>query len=200
MKHWLACSAAAVALTVLGPLATAPAHAAAETYEIDPAHLSIGFLVDHVGYGKVLGMFLKGRGTYRFDEASGALSAVRVEVETDSVFSNQRQRDGHLRGDEFLNARKHPKMVFTAEGAKRTGPRTFEVAGQLELLGQAHPLTLQATWNKSAESPLPGKRYTMGVSARGTVKRSVYGMNYALSNGWVGDDIEVIIEFEAVRQ
>ena len=69
-------------------------------------------------------------------------------------------------------------MVFTAAGAKRTGERTFEIAGQLELLGRAQPLTLTATWNKSGPSPID-KTYVMGVSARGSFKRSSYGMNYA---------------------
>ena len=40
----------------------------------------------------------------------------------------------------------------------------------------------------------------MGVSARGSFKRSSFGMNYALDNGWVGDEVALIIEFEAVRR
>lgn len=191
MRKLIACLALAL------PLA---ATAEPRRYEIDPMHLSLGFLVDHVGYGKVLGMFLKASGSYSFDEATGAVSDVKVEVDSDSAFTNQRQRDGHVKGDDFLNAGKFPKMVFTASSAKRTGDRTFEIPGQFEMLGKSLPLTLQATWNKSAESPLPGKRYTMGVSARGTIKRSAYGMNYAVANGWVGDDVGLIIEFEAVRQ
>jgi polyisoprenoid-binding protein YceI len=188
----------ALALALLA--APGAARAQAASYEIDPDHLSLGFMVDHIGYGKTLGMFLKGRGSYRFDEASAALSEVRVEVDTDSVFSNQRQRDSHLKGGDFLNVKEFPRMVFTAAAAKRTGDRTFEIPGQLELLGKSQPLTLQATWNKSAESPLPGKPYTMGVSAKGSFKRSAYGMSYAVANGWVGDDVNVIIEFEAKRK
>ena len=34
-----------------------PAHAQAARYDIDPDHLAVGFLVDHIGYAKVLGMF-----------------------------------------------------------------------------------------------------------------------------------------------
>src|SRR5690606_24380840 len=100
----------------------------------------------------------------------------RIEVETASVFSNQRQRDEHLKGPDFLNSGEFPRMVFTAAGARRSGERQFEIAGQLELLGKSLPLTLQATWNKSAESPMGGLRkpYTMGVSARGSFKRSAY--------------------------
>lgn len=194
-------SLAALALTAL--LGTGAALAQPQRYEIDPDHLSLGFLVDHIGYAKVLGMFRSARGSYRFDEASGTLSDVRIEVDTASVFSNQRKRDDHLKGPDFLNSGEFPRMVFTASNARRTAERQFEITGQLELLGKSQPLTLQATWNKSAESPLGGfgrKPYVMGVSARGSFKRSAYGMNHAVANGWVGDTVDLIIEFEAVRQ
>jgi polyisoprenoid-binding protein YceI len=183
--------------------ASTPALAAAEHYKIDPNHLSIGFLVDHVGYAKTLGMFRTASGSFQFDETQAALSDVRIEVDTASVFTNQRQRDEHLKGKDFLNSDIHPRMVFTATSATRTGERSFDIKGQLELLGKVQPLTLQATWNKSASSPIGGflsKPYVMGVSARGSFKRSAYGMNYGVANGWVGDDVALIIEFEAVRQ
>lgn len=185
--------------------ATVAAQAQAARYEIDPNHLSIGFLVEHLGYAKVQGMFRTARGSYSFDEGSGALTDVRVEVDTASVFSNHVKRDEHLKGPVFLNVAEHPKMVFTASGAKRTGERTFEIVGQLQLIGKTQPLTLQATWNKSADSPigvglLGRKPYVMGVSARGSFKRSAYGMTYGVANGWVGDEVPVLIEFEAVRQ
>ena len=176
-----------------------PARAEATRYELDPEHLTIAFLVDHIGYAKVLGMFRAARGSYSFDEATATLSNVRIEVDTQSVFSNYAKRDQHLKSADFLNTSEFPRMVFTAAGAKRTGERTFEIAGQLELLGRSQPLTLAATWNKSGPSPIE-KSYVMGVSARGSFKRSSYGMNYAVGNGWVGDEVPLIIEFEAKRK
>lgn len=196
-----------VALIGLGGLGGAaallgarPARAAAALYQIDPEHLSIGFLVEHIGYARVLGSFAAGRGSFRFDEDSGQLGELRAEVDTDSVSTHHRRRDEHLKGPEFLDVERYPKMVFTAPGAERVAERQFRIAGQLELRGQSHPLTLEATWNKSAVSPIGRNRYVMGVSARGRFKRSAYGMNYAVANGWVGDEIELIVEFEAVRQ
>jgi polyisoprenoid-binding protein YceI len=115
------------------------------------------------------------------------------------VFSNYAKRDQHLKSADFLNSAEFPRMVFTAAGAKRTGERTFEIAGQLELLGRSQPLTLNATWNKSGTSPID-KYYIMGVSARGSFKRSAYGMRYGVDNGWVGDEVALIIEFEARRK
>jgi len=206
LRKLLAGLGLAAGLSLLAGL-PAPVHAQAQAqaarYQLDPDHLTVAFLVDHIGYAKTLGMFRTASGSYNFDEASARLTNVRIEVETASVFSNQRKRDEHLKGPDFLNSSEFPRMVFTSDTARRTGERTFEIAGQLQLLGKTQPLTLQATWNKSAESPMGGfgrKPYLMGVSARGSFKRSAFGMNYAVANGWVGDEVALIIEFEAIRQ
>ncbi|VTU34863.1 hypothetical protein H6CHR_04301 [Variovorax sp. PBL-H6] len=179
--------------------AAASARAEPARYELDPEHLTVAFLVEHIGYAKVLGLFRAARGSYSFDEATAALSQVRIEIDTQSVFSNYASRDRHLKSADFLNSAEFPRMVFTAVDAKRTGERTFDIAGQLELLGRTQPLTLSATWNKSGASPID-KAYIMGVSARGSFKRSAYGMRYGVDNGWVGDEVALIIEFEARRK
>lgn len=186
-------------------LGSANASAEPARYEIDPDHLSIGFLVDHVGFAKVLGMFRKASGSYTFDEVSGEMGDVVVTIDTESVFSNHRKRDEHLRSADFLNSAEFPQMVFRAQGATPFEDRRYRIEGELELLGQSLPLTLEASWNKSAEYPfggglLGGKPYVMGVSARGSFLRSAYGMDYSVDNGWVGDEVELIIEFEAQRR
>ena len=62
-------------------------------YKIDPDHLSIGFLKDHSGYQKTLGMLRKVSGSYRFDDSSGALLDIEVAIETESVLNNPCKRD-----------------------------------------------------------------------------------------------------------
>ena len=182
-------------------LFAAAAHGQPARYDIDPEHFSAGFLVDHIGYHKVLGMFQKAGGTYTFDEKTAALSDVRIVLDSASVYTNHRQRDAHLKSTDFLNAVEFPQIVFKSATAKRTGERTFVVDGQLEMLGKTQPVTLDVTWNKSAQYELPGvNAYVMGVSARGSFKRSAFGMNYAVSNGWVGDNVDLILEFEARRK
>ncbi len=178
-----------------GVLAAAPAH-----YQLDPEHVTIAFLVEHIGYAKVLGSFGKATGTYSFDEATNTLADVRIAVDTASVFTGHERRDQHLRSDDFLAAAKFPRMTFSAQSARAIGERRFAVAGQLELKGIARPLTLEAAVNKSAVYPMGDKAHVMGVSARGTLKRSDFGMTYGVDNGWVGDTVELIIEFEARRQ
>jgi hypothetical protein len=32
------------------------------------------------------------------------------------------------------------------------------------------------------------------------LRRSDYGMDYAVDNGWVGDEVEIFVEFEARKE
>jgi polyisoprenoid-binding protein YceI len=182
-------------------LAALAGHATAEParYELDPDHLTIAFLVEHIGYAKTLGAFGSASGGYTFDETTSMLSAVRVVVETNSVDTHHEARDRHLASRDFLNSGTHPTMTFTAESARRTGERTFVVTGKLELLGATRPLTLEATLNKSAPYPIGARAEVMGVSLRGALKRSEFGMTYGVADGLVGDTVEIVIEIEARR-
>ena len=186
--------AACVALASAAPAAAKP-----EKYEIDPPHFSVGFLVEHVGMAKIMGMFLKAKGSFTFDEVSKTVSDIRVVVDTRSVFTNHEKRDDHLRSPDFLNSSEFPEMVFVATGGEPMGDRKDKIHGTLELLGVTRPVTLDVTWNKSGTHPVY-KTYATGISARGTFRRSEFGMSYAVANGWVGDEVELILEFEAIRQ
>jgi polyisoprenoid-binding protein YceI len=175
-------------------------HAEPREYVLDPEHLAIAFLVDHAGFAKVLGQFARASGTFRFDEQTETLSNLEVVVETASVDTRHDRRDRHLRNRDFFDSGTHPRMTFTAESATPIDRRTFEVAGTLELLGQQRPLTLTATWNKSGPYPFDDRVHVLGLSARGSLKRSAFGMLYGVENGWVGDDVEILIEAEAHRK
>jgi polyisoprenoid-binding protein YceI len=177
----------------------APATAEPVRYELDPAHTTIAFLVEHIGFAKTLGQFLRVSGGYTFDEDTRALSDVRVVVATDSVSTHHEARDGHLTSRDFFDSGTHPEMTFTADGARRTGERTFVVTGELDLRGERAPLMLEATVNKSAPYPIGDRAEVMGVSARGTLSRSAFGMTYGVADGLVGDTVEILIEFEARR-
>lgn len=186
--------AAAIALLWLGAPVVGAQPA---TYRLDPEHTTVAFLVTHIGYAKVLGHFGSVVGSFRFDATAGTISDVEVVVETASVWTGHAARDRHLGSDDFLASERHPLMTFVAERSRRTGELTFEIDGQLELRGTTRPLTLNATLNKSGEYPIGDRVHVVGVSARGTLRRSDFAMTYGVDNGWVGDDVELLIELEA---
>jgi polyisoprenoid-binding protein YceI len=169
-------------------------------YVIDPEHFSVGFLVDHIGYAKILGIFRKAEGSFVFDEETLELEDVVVTIEAASIFTNHKKRDAHLRGGDFLNSREFPTIIFTGQSNKILEDQKGIVSGSLTLLGKSLPVTLDVTWNKSDVYPFGHKKHTIGLSVRGAFKRSDYDMSYAVANGWVGDKIELIIELEANRE
>lgn len=182
--------------------ATMPAIALAapQTYEIDTEHLSIGFQVRHLGYADVIGMFLKANGQFVYDEDTRQLSSGRFVVSADSVFTNHKKRDGHLRDRDFLQANRYPEVVFEATRYLPGTDNTGKLEGMLTLLGQTHPVTLDVTLNKAASYPFGHRKHTLGISAKTTLKRSQWGMNYAIKDDMVGDDVRMSFEFEAIRQ
>jgi len=192
------CSKLLIAVIVAGAAAL-PAAANPARYGLDPAHTTIAFLVEHAGYASTLGQFLRASGSYTFDDATGAVSDVRVVVETASVDTHHEARDRHLKSGDFLDSESHPEMTFVAQSAQRTSASTFVVTGELTLLGMRRPLTLEATLNKSAPYPFGDRADVMGVSARAKLKRSEFGMTYGVADDLVGDDVEIVVEFEARR-
>ena len=195
----------AVAIAAAASLGATAARAEGAAYRLDPEHSTIGFLVDHIGFARVMGKFTDVSGEFTFDEKAPALSGLRVVVRTESVWTGHGERDKHLRGKDFLDVGNFPDMVFVGRRAEATGPRTGRIEGDLTLLGRTRPLTLEVTWNKSGRYPFGGgllgePNYVTGISARGSIRRSEFGMTYAVENGWVGDRIDLILEVEAIRQ
>lgn len=190
----------ALAAVLVLALSTASAAAEPRTYKLDPDHTTIAFLVDHLGFSRILGRFFNMEGGFTYDEATQTLSDLRVTVHTDNVYSAHKGRDEHVRGKDFLDTKRHPQMVFTADGGTPEGPSHGKVTGQLTLLGVTRPLTLDVTLNKSDVYPFGHSRHTLGISARGSLDRSEYGMTYGIAAGMVGDTVDIIIETEAIRQ
>lgn len=190
----------AIALATAVCLSAAGALAAPKTYKLDPDHTIVAFLVDHIGFAKMLGRFNEVSGSFVYDEETQTLSNLRVVVETASVDTNHQRRDDHVRNKDFLNVTQYPQMIFEADGGVPESRTEGTVPGTLTLLGQTRPLTLRVTLNKSDVYPFGHSRHTLGISARAAINRSAYGMTYGVAAGMVGDVVDIIIETEAIRQ
>ncbi len=186
-----------LAICICIGLLSSPAFAKAERYTLDPTHATVAFLIDHVGYAKTLGSFTDVAGSFSYDADSGQITDVSIVVQTSSVDTAHEARDKHVKSKDFLNVKKHPEMIFTASSATLNANGQVDIAGDLQLLGQTQPLVLTATLNKAEKYPFGHKSFTLGVSARGSLQRSAYGMSYGVANALVGDAIEMIIEVEA---
>lgn len=174
-------------------------------WDLDPAHTTIEFAVKHMMFTTVRGRFTKFSGTLRVDERNPDLSGVDVDIEAASIDTGVADRDAHLRSADFLDVEKHPRITFRSTDVKgahvKDGDR-FQVAGELEIRGQALPVTLDVTFEGTGNDPW-GKRRS-GFAARTEIDRREWGLqwNQALETGGVlvGTGVKIEIEAQAVKQ
>lgn len=173
-----------------------PVLAAPQSYSLDPAHTSVGFAISHLGFSQMQGRFNDISGSVSFDAAAPKDTGVKVTLKASSVDTNFAKRDDHLRSPDFFNVKEFPEISFVSSAVEMTGEKTARLTGSLTLLGVSRPVTLDVVFNRQGESPA-SKKETVGFSARGSLKRSEFGMKYGIPN--LGDTVELAIEVEAVR-
>jgi polyisoprenoid-binding protein YceI len=171
--------------------AAGAAHAEPVAYALDPAHTQVAFSIDRFGFTRVMGRFDAVAGEIVLDEANPGNSSVRATIQVASISSGDAERDSHLRDQRWLNAAQFPTMEFRSTSVRMTGENRAEVAGELTLLGQTHPVTLDVTLNQIGTNPTNGRRMA-GFSASGSLMRSVWGST--LAQGRIGDEVRITIE------
>lgn len=172
----------------------------AQDYQLDGAHSSLVFGVDHLGLATVFGRFNKVSGQYRFDPEQAAASQFKVEIEVDSVDTNNVQRDEHLKSPDFFDANQFPKIVFESTGVTSeqdaNGKTVLNVRGKMTLHGVTRDVTLPIRYNGSGKGPAGNDR--TGFTTTFQIKRSEYGMKNMVPN--IGDSIGITFSFEGVLQ
>ncbi|OLF19609.1 YceI family protein [Actinophytocola xanthii] len=169
----------------------------AGTWDIDPAHTEVGFVVRHLVVTKVRG---------RFTEVTGSIvtaenpleSSVDITIGVDSISTHNETRDNHLRSADFFEVETHPQMTYRATGARQDG-ENFVLDGELTLKGVTKVVPLTFELNGFSADPWGGTR--AGFSANAQINRKDFNVNFeGVQNGLavVGDKIDIHIEVEAV--
>lgn len=191
-NRFLAVSAFALLFTT----ASHDAQAASERYTLDPMHTNVVWSANHMGFSSPSGKFTSVEGTLELDEAAPANSKLTVTIATGSVMTGIEKFDTHLRSADFFDTTVYPTASFASDKVEVGADNTAKVYGNLTLHGVTKPIVLDVKLNKIGDNPMSGKK-TAGFSATTVVKRSEFGMNYALPA--VADDVIIHIESEATR-
>jgi len=184
---------AALILLVGTPLA-----AQAEKYAIDSkgAHAYVQFKISHLGYSWLMGRFNRFDGSFVYDEADPARSAIEVTVETASIDSNHAERDKHLRSEDFLHVAEHPQARFVSTAYTPLSGNEARVEGEFTLRGVTRPVSLTVTQVGAGEDPWGGFR--RGFAGSMKIRLKDYGIDYNL--GPAAEELELMVGFEGIRQ
>jgi polyisoprenoid-binding protein YceI len=112
------------------------------------------------------------------------------------------EKPGHLRSADFFDVENHPTMTFVSKKVEQTDEFNGRLIGDLTIRGVTHEVALAVQYSGTAKSPWGTT--SAGFSAKGTLNRKAFGLNWnaALETGGVlvGEDVEIAIELEIVKQ
>jgi len=180
-----------------------PSVAVAKTYKIDPAHTSVGFRIRHL-FSHVEGRFNRFEGHIEFDPQVPEKTSVAGTIDVASIDTKLAERDKHLRGKDFFNVAKFPRISF--ESTKVTDidkkAMTAKLHGKLTIHGVTKDIVLDVAFHGEGTDPWGNRK--AGFSARGKINRKDFGLgwNQVLETGGllVGEEVELRVDAEGALQ
>lgn len=206
MRHAIAIAALAVSAPLVAsavqqlPGVQDASRVTAGSYTADSGHSLIGWSVDHFGFNSYYGLFGDVAGTLAIDPANLSAAKVDVTIPVSKVTTASAGLTDHLlragkdggQPDFFGPSPADARFVSTS--VTPNGNRA-KIAGNLTLNGQTKPVTLDAEFTGAGTNPM-NKKETVGFEATATIKRSDFGVNYALP--MVSDEVklDITVAFE----
>lgn len=133
------------------------------------------------------GRFTEFRVALDLDPGEPARGRLQVAVATASTDTQDDDRDGILRSEDFFWSKRHPEASFRAEGFEREG-QGWRAHGVLTLRGVAQPVVVRFT-----AAPERGR---LKMKGEAKLSRLAFGVGQGdwASTEWIGDEVGIAFE------
>lgn len=168
------------------------AFGASTKFDIDVAHSNVGFSIPIMGgLSQVRGKFNDFTVAIVYDDADVTRSSVNATIKTASIDTGIERRDAHLRTADFFDVEKFPEITFQSRRIETKGKQLI-AHGTFTMHGVAKEMALPFTINGVSKDPKTGK-VTLGVTARTTINRRDFGINFSRPDNpnFLGDQVEL---------
>lgn len=184
-----------VAIFLLVTMFAVPQLHAAQ-YQLDTSHSSVVFKAKHMDIGYIYGMFLDYSGTATYSPEQPQNTTLSLTIQTDSIFTNQRKRDNHLKSPDFFSAKQYPAITFNSTSVEPVDESTLRVTGNLTMHGVTKEMTTEVSLTGSGKGPQGNFR--RGFKTTFTINRLDYKIDF-MPNA-ISQEIPVIVTGELIRQ
>lgn len=189
-----------------GPFPTAPVadtaiEAASGGYTLDPRHTSVIWRVRHQNMSMFTARFDTIAGKLNFDAAAPAKSTLTASIDANSVDTGLKGKDSGFDAQiaEVIGAKKTPQITFVSRSITRTGAHTGLVAGDLTMNGVTRPAVLETTFENFVARTVVEPKPVIAFSAHAVLKRSDWGATNTVFSLFAGDEVELIVETEMIK-
>jgi polyisoprenoid-binding protein YceI len=185
----------------LGALAMAfPMMALAQTstWTPDKAHSEVDFSILHMSLSKVHGRLGISGGQIVWNEADITKSTVNMTIDASSVDTGVPPRDTDIKSAGLFDVAQFPTATFQSTSVAKTA-NGLTVNGNLTLHGVTKPIVLQV---EGPTGPVPGMDHKphSGFSATTTISRTAFGIGTKYPAAVLGDDVQLSIDLDVVKQ
>ncbi|WP_129019606.1 YceI family protein [Edaphocola flava] len=169
-------------------------------WALDPTHSELLFKVKHLMITNVKGEFRTFSAAIDGEDFTSA--PVTVKIDTESVFTNNNDRDGHLKSPDFFDAAQYPSITFTSKSFKKVDDDEYTLTGDLTIKDVTKEVSLQVTYGGVNKDPWGNQK--AGFSVKGKINRTDFGLtwNAALETGGVlvSEEVKIDAEVQFVQQ
>ena len=127
---------------------------------------------------------------------------VRFTADINSIFTNNEQRDAHLKTGDFFEAEKYPQLIFESEKLEKIDDENYKVHGTLTMRGISKKIVLNAEYGGMTEDPWGNTRF--GFSVSGKINRKDFGVSFSMvsETGGIllGEEVTINANAEFVKQ
>ena len=167
----------------------------ATKWNLDTAHSEITFKVRHMMISNVKGAFNTFTAEVEAEDDTFKNAKVSATIQTDSIDTNNADRDTHLKSADFFNVEQNPTITFESASL------ADDVTGHLTINGVTKPVQLEVEFGGINQDPWGNTK--AGFTFEGKIKRSDFGLNWnaALETGGVlvSDEVKISGELQFVK-
>ena len=172
-------------------------------WRIDPLHSAAHFSVRHLMISTVRGEFSGINGMVQWDPKQPTRASVQATIDCATLTTGVAKRDEQMKGPDFFDVKKYPKMSFVSTKVEAAGEGKLKVLGDLTINATTRPVTLDVDGPSNPVKDAQG-REKIGLSASTKFNRKEFGIvwNEVLETGGfaVADDVSIVLDIEMIRQ
>ena len=173
-------------------LAARPVRAQPQSFFVDSDSSEFTFAVEHLGMFTVNGSFQLSSGTVDVDWSSRVPTRAIIELNTESIKTDNESRDEDLRSEDFLDALRYPTIRF--EGHTIKHGETTSITGRLTISGNTEEIQVPFKF-EIRDDIIPA---TIIVRSHFKLSRETFDLSFGrFMDAMVGDEISVRIRIVA---
>lgn len=123
----------------------------AGTWVSNKDHSEVMFQVPYMTVSELSGRFGDYESRVDFDDKTGEPSNIQVTIESASIDTGNKLRDGHLKGVEFFESSEYPQMIFIGKKLTKVNATTFKVMGSLKIKNITKDIVVDFTTTASVK-------------------------------------------------